>query len=122
MKIKTIAKKINHEGITEFDKEVNNALAEGWILGKRETLPGVNLGNCYFAPALYAELVMLDPLPEVTEEPRPVDPIAALQAIQDFCESNKCDGCRLYDFCTRHLPNNEGPADWELPGEEAPEA
>ena len=31
-------------------------------------------------------------------------------------------GGRLYDFCTRHLPRNEGPADWDLTGEEAPEA
>lgn len=126
MKIKTIAKKINTVGVKEFDREVNDALAEGWILGKRGTLPGIDLGSCFFSPSLYAELAMLDPAPEV-DEPAPLDPLKAMDAIEalyvvrEFCDSNKCEGCQLFDFCARHLPNNEGPADWKLPGEEAPE-
>lgn len=53
--IKTIAHNIDH--MTEFDRDVNEALAAGWALVKREVLilqtPGKNI-------ALYAELVRYD--------------------------------------------------------------
>lgn len=120
MKIMTVWDASN----VHFDEKVNQLLEEGWILGKREVIPDTrDLDNSVF----YAELVLLDPAPEV-DEPQPADLLKAMDAIEalyvvrEFCESNHCDGCRLHDFCTRHLPNNEGPADWELPGEEAPEA
>lgn len=101
-----------------FDERVNLLLEEGWLLGKREVIPDTqDLDNS----VLYAELAMLDPVPEV-DEPQPLDPFEALRQLQEFCDSNHCDGCRLHDFCARHLANNEGPADWKLPGEEEPEA
>lgn len=112
MKIKTIV----HDQPDDFDVLVNEALAEGYILEHRGTLQGttVKIGH-------YARLVLLDPVPAETE-PLILNPIEALHVVREFCDSNKCEGCQLYDFCTRHLPNNEGPADWGLPGEEAPEA
>ena len=117
MKIKTITGRLNYPD--DFDQEVNEAQEEGWRLVKREVLPGTT-GNPNSPRLLYAELVQLDPEP--VPEAQPVDPIACLETLREFCDSNKCEGCRLHDFCTRHLPRNEGPADWELPGEEAPEA
>lgn len=113
MKIKTIWRKT----IKNFDDEVNEALAEGWHLVKRELVVDTqHLDNSVF----YAELAQLDPEP--VPEAQPLDPVEALHVVQEFCDSSKCEGCRLYDFCARHLLNNEGPADWDLPGEEAPEA
>lgn len=115
MKIKTIwDTRPDH-----FDERVNLLLEEGWLLGKREVIPDTrDLDNS----VLYAELAQLDPVPDDVTEPQPLDPVEALQQLRDFCDSNQCEGCQLYDFCTRHLPKNEGPADWKLPGEEAPEA
>jgi hypothetical protein len=101
-----------------FDERVNLYLEEGWLLGKREVIPDTrDLVNS----VLYAELAMLDPVPEV-DEPQPLDPFEALHTVREFCDTNQCEGCQLAEFCARHLPRNEGPADWELPGEEAPEA
>lgn len=113
MKIKTIV----HDQPDDFDALVNEALEEGYMLEYRGTLQGttVKIGH-------YARLVLLDPEPEGLPEPQTLDPVDLLLQLKDFCNANECEGCRLYDFCTRHLPNNEGPADWELPGEEAPEA
>jgi hypothetical protein len=70
MKIKTIwDTRPDH-----FDERVNLYLREGWILGKREVIPDTrDLDNS----ALYAELAMLDPVPEV-DEPQPLDPFEAL--------------------------------------------
>lgn len=119
MKIKTIIYKVNKAGMADFDKEVNEATAEGWRLVKREVLPGVDLGSAYFEPHLYAELVQLDE-PEAPPEPQPVDPFDALRVIRDFCAAhNKCGGCQLDEWCGKHLAGNEGPADWHIPGEEA---
>lgn len=119
MKIKTVL--YNLSGAKQFDEDVNAALAEGWHLVKREVLAGGPLrGDSFAHRMLYAELAQLDPEP--VPEAQPLDPVEALHVVQEFCDSSKCEGCRLYDFCARHLLNNEGPADWDLPGEEAPEA
>lgn len=111
MKIKTIV----HDDPDNFDYLVNEALKEGYVLEYRGTLQGttVKIGH-------YAQLVQLDPEPKT--QPAPLDPIAALQAIQDFCDARECtENCQLYAFCTKHLPACEGPADWKIPGEEAAE-
>lgn len=117
MKIKTIIR--NFDWVEEFDKEVNEAQEEGWRLVKREVLPGTP-GDPGSRRLLYAELVQLDPEPE--PEDQPLDPIVCLESLRKFCTGSMCDTCPLDDFCARHLPRNEGPADWELPGEGAPEA
>lgn len=114
MKIKTIIR--NFDWIEEFDQLVNEALAEGWRLVKREVLPS-GVSQISNRRLLYAELVRLDPEP--APEAQPLDPVEALRTVQEFCDSNKCESCRLHDFCTRHLAYNEGPADWDLPEEVA---
>lgn len=104
MKIKTIV----HDQPDDFDTLVNEALEEGYLLEHRDVLPGttVKVGH-------YARLVLPDPAPE----PEEADPIEALRTVQDFCMGRTCDSCPLAGFCVRHLANQEGPADWELPGE-----
>lgn len=116
MKIKTLIANTDHA--EQFDNQVNELLAEGWHLAKREVLPGMNYNATNWARrALYAELVQLDPEP--APENQPLNPIDSLKALRKFCVDSSCDGCLLDGFCSRHLPKNEGPADWELPGEEA---
>lgn len=110
MKIKTIARNFNWIG--EFDQLVNTAQEEGWVLTKREVIRGTD------RTLLYAELVQLDPEPEPTEA-QPLDPITCLEALRKFCAGSKCDTCPLEHWCPVWLPRNEGPADWELPDEEA---
>lgn len=116
MKIKTLI--TNTDNVEWFDNKVNGLLAEGWHLVKREVLPGMNYNADNWARrALYAELVLPDPDP--VPEAQPLDPIDCLEALRKFCAGSSCDTCPLDDFCAHHLPRNEGPADWELPGEEA---
>lgn len=114
MKIKTITGRLNYPD--DFDREVNDAQEEGWRLVKREVLPGTP-GNPNSPRLLYAEMVQLDPEP--VPEAQPVDPFDALRQLRDFCEGMACVNCPLHDWCPRHLPHNEGPADWDIPGEEA---
>ena len=119
MKIKTMTKKISPEGLAEFDRELNNALAEGWRLVKREVLPGVNLGHCYFAPSLYAELALLDPEPEAPAEPETVGPVEALHIVKEFCRTvEKCIDCPLVNWC-KDLQKGGDPTDWKIPEKEA---
>lgn len=120
MKIKTIGKKYNSQGLKEFDAEVNDALAEGWRLVRRDALPGYNLGSVYYDPTLHAELVMLDGSEEQKEpeEPAEITPLEALQFIQDTCNGVSlydCNtkGCQLYPWCAQ-LREGGDPTDWDL--------
>ena len=62
MQIKTIKNRIDNNN--SFDREVNEALAEGWILTKRYILEGKNLGGCTYSHSmLIAEMVKEDPDP-----------------------------------------------------------
>lgn len=115
MKIKTITGRLNYPA--DFDQEVNEAQEEGWRLVKREVLPGTP-GNPNSPRLLYAELVQLDE-PEAPPEPQPADPVDLIRQLRDFCDAANCATCPLHDWCPSHLPRNEGPADWEIPGEEA---
>lgn len=56
MQIKTIRTRI--DSATTFDKEVNDALKDGWILKKREVIVPSQPrdGEHYFHITLYAEL------------------------------------------------------------------
>ncbi len=116
MKIKTIWTASNFN----FDEKVNRLLEEGWLLGKRDVfLDTEDLDNSVF----YAELVQLDEadkLPAEPVDPAPVDPLEALRDVREFCDTTRecTEDCRLYAFCNKHLPSCEGPADWDLPGEE----
>lgn len=108
MKIKTIV----DDDPREFDAQVNAALAEGYMLGHRGTLQGtkVTVGH-------YAQLVLLDPAPGLP------DPLGAVRAIREMCESTSladCTGgkCPLEEWC-QQLASAGDPTDWVLPEEEA---
>ena len=109
MKIKTVW----DANLFKFDEKVNEWLADGWILSKREVLPAPRLDDSIF----YAELVMLDaPDPEEIPVP-PADIFEALRVIRDTCEAEEsCGCCPLYDWCCR-LRKGHDPCDWVLPGE-----
>lgn len=66
--IKTITHKVNDKAA--FDKEVNDALAEGWELVKRELLPPFEGPTRFWERALYAEL---ERVIEEEEEEEPED-------------------------------------------------
>lgn len=109
MKIKTIWS----ENPSRFDERVNNRLAEGWGLVKREVLPATNLADSVF----YAELVQLDPVPEVPE-PQPMGPMDAVRAIKEAClatPSVDCntERCPLKGWCDC-LAETSDPSDWKV--------
>lgn len=111
MKIKTIW----NRDVARFNHQVNQALDEGYILGRQDVLTD----NSPAGPAFYAEMILPD-LPT----PGPVDPDQALQAlhqIRDFCQNTEADICKaalcpLYGWCDRYAGKTD-PADWDLPGE-----
>lgn len=79
MKIKTIWDVAQ----CKFDEAVNAALAEGYVLARRDIVPDRNdLDNTAF----YAELVLLDPTPE-TDPVAGGDPFDLLRQLREFCDS-----------------------------------
>lgn len=62
MKIKTIINRLEFASV--FDRDVNEAISEGWILKKRHVLPGKNLCETrYVNDVLIAEMVRGEELP-----------------------------------------------------------
>lgn len=110
MKIKTIWT----ANLPDFDNRVNEALAEGYKLARREVFPHPhNLDDS----VLYAELVQLDPEPEATAEPETLDPIEALHIVKEFCHTvRKCVDCPLVEWCS-WLQKGGDPTDWVIPEE-----
>lgn len=108
MKIKTILTNTDHP--EQFDDQVNALLAEGWVLAKREVLQGMNYNaNNWARRALYAELVMLDPV-----EPEELDPEDAIAALAKTCrEAEDCEegGCPIYRWCQQF--QQDPPKAWE---------
>lgn len=104
MKIKTIRKRLDYA--VNFDKEVNDALAEGWHLAKREVLDGRQLGpDAFQHRMLYAEMVRLDPEPE----PQEIDPMEAAHAVHAECSKHEsCTTCPLENYCTCTPPHEWG--------------
>lgn len=99
MEIKTIVSSMTWVG--NFDEMVNDALAEGWRLTRRDVLPNTD--------RLYAELVKLDP----PAEPEKSDLLTAMRVIKAECDSHSsCQTCPLYPWCDVHAP-----CDWETPEE-----
>lgn len=118
MKIKTITEELAFAGV--FDSRVNENLAKGWHLVRRDIIPAGPNPNSH--RLLYAELVQLDPVPE----PQPVDHFEALRAIKAAClnvPQTECNAgrCPLYSWC-RDMSEYTDPTDWDLPEKEAPEA
>lgn len=111
MKIKTIRWKLDHA--EDFDAELNQALADGYQLVRRDIVPGFRLdGGSFLHNMLYAELVLPDPLPA----PAAIDPFEALHAIKAACLNHKgpCNDCPITDWCAQ-LCKGGDPTDWELP-------
>ena len=116
MKIKTITDVLPFSN--RFDDRVNDAMGDGWRLVKREVIPAGSNPDSH--RLLYAELVELDPVPEVPE-PQPVDPCVAIRILRDTCEAvpvADCgsDRCPLYAWC-EGLRKGGDPTDWVIPGE-----
>lgn len=116
MKIKTIKNRLDNA--VSFDKELNQALAEGYQLVRRDIVPGFRLdcGN-YLHNMLYAELVLPDP----AAEPETVDPVNLLRQVQEFCLSvppSECnaDRCPLAPYC-QAIQEGQTPDEWVFPEE-----
>lgn len=122
MKIKTITEELPFSN--RFDDKVNKAMDDGWRLARRDVIPAGSNPDSH--RLLYAELVQLDPAPEVPEgdapgapEPQPADPFDAVRAIKAAClatSNDDCctDRCPLYGWCVK-LRNGGDPTDWEIP-------
>ena len=113
MKIKTIRTRLDN--VEEFDKQLNEALENGYQLAHRGLVPGFRLdGGRYLHNMLYAELVLPDPAPD--PEPETIDPFQALHIVKAACLAHKepCNACPMIDWC-RQLDNCNDPTDWELP-------
>lgn len=108
MEIKTLI--ANTDNVVAFDKKVNEAMAEGWRLAKREILPGQQYNETNWARRiLYAELVKLDP----PAEPETPDLLKAVQVIKAECDSHgSCEDCLVYPWC-----DYNAPCRWKLPEE-----
>lgn len=99
-------------GTNVFDKQVNDALKEGFQLLRRDVIPGHDDGSARLEPAYYAELVKLDEPARKDDAPSVFE---LLEAVSKFCAAKPtCDGCPLEEFCEAHLADNEGPADWDI--------
>lgn len=117
MKIKTVWTTLDR--VKEFDAWINEALANGWRLAKREVLPGMQYNqNAWARRLLYAELVQLD---EPVAPPEPADPFDALRAVRDFCEAQDPRACMttcpLSAWC-EDLRRGGDPTDWAIPEKE----
>lgn len=94
-----------------FDEVVNDLLAEGWKLARREVL------TQSVPYMLYAELVKLD---EADMEPQEADPVTwqeAVGVLRDECrDAAGCDNrCPMHDWCQRNNPDGPPPSEWSDP-------
>jgi hypothetical protein len=110
VKIKTIV----YDQPDDFDALVNEALAEGYMLEYRGTLPGGTMARI----GHYARLVLLDPEPEAEK----ADPMEAVRAVRATCLGTNVADCHtglcpLAKWCEQ-LGDGGDPTDWVLPGEE----
>ena len=121
MEIKTVCKEVCAKGTALFDQEVNELLADGWRLSKRDLIPGYDLGDeVYFAPAYYAELVKLDEAdmePQEAELPIWEDAVDALRLACGTAEDCTKDGCPMFAWCQKNLADHNPPANWDDPEE-----
>ena len=117
MKIKTIKWRLDYAA--NFDKELNNALADGYQLVRRDIVPGFRLdGGSYLHNMLYAELVLPDP-PAEPAEPEIADLYKALAKLRDVCGNTSAEDCQkgncpLYAWCSEYVGDKD-PCEWDLP-------
>lgn len=114
MEIKTIRFPFGKGG--QFDRAVNEAAAEGWVLTRREVLmtpqpePDEEGRSCFF----YAEMVLPDKR-EPTPEPDREELLASMRVLQDHCNKmDRCSKCPIDNEC-----GNSPPHEWKLT-QEAP--
>ena len=107
MKIKTLL----GPAPSGFDEFVNDLLAEGWKLARREVL------TQSVPYMLYAELVKLDEADMETQDAEPVTWQEAAQVLRDECEGAAgCDSrCPMHDWCQKNLPDGPCPSEWDDP-------
>lgn len=120
MKIKTVCKKVSAEGTALFDQEVNELLADGWRLSKRDLIPGYDLGDgAYFVPSHCAELVKLDEADMEPQEDVLVTWQEAVTALYLTCKTaNDCSegGCPMFEWCQDNIPETvPAPKYWSVP-------
>jgi hypothetical protein len=109
MQIKTIFS--TFDNVDEFDQQVNDHLAEGWQLVKRDVLPE----TAQTFRQLYAELVKPDA--PAAPQPRSIGPLDAAYALKEFCKSvsnHDClnDRCPLSGWCDM-MRRGDSPSEWE---------
>lgn len=111
MEIKTIRWYLRYAD--GFDEAVNNALAEGWTLTRRDVI----VSNDPEVPhTLYAELVRMQEAKRMTWED-------AVRVLIDTCAAAKtCEAgeCPMFDWCHKALPEKEPadePQEWPDPAE-----
>lgn len=112
MKIKTITEELPFSN--RFDDKVNEAMDDGWHLARRDVIPAGPNQNSH--RLLYAELVQLDPAPEL----QPADPFEALRNIQEFCKAMPVANCLTPDcplsaWCNIYTEDGTSPGDWVIP-------
>ena len=115
MKIKTVCEEISRETKSAFDDGVNALLEDGWKLAKREIIPGYNLGDVYFPPCFYAELVKLEEADMEEQEAEPITWQEAVEVLRETCETAKECGaaCPAFAWCQKNIPgNNAPPCSW----------
>ena len=116
MKILTVWEANLHK----FDERVNNALADGYTLIRREVFPAPkNLDDS----VLYAELALLDKSDIIPGKVdlAAVDPVALAEAIRAHCHSVKMEDCHndlcpLAVYCDA-IRGGKTPEEWPKPGE-----
>lgn len=89
LEIKTIMHNVVY--MNKFDEEVNQALAEGWELVRRDILPAGEGPSRYWERTLYAELER-EAEPEEEEEPED-DSTAEWALIRNPVTPFKCSKC-----------------------------
>lgn len=116
MKIKTVWEPM--EFSEKFDGKVNDLLAEGWKLARREVLEP-------YPHVVYAELVKLDEADLAADlaELREAEPVTwqeAVDVLRETCrEAEDCtkDGCPAFDWCQKNVKDDAPFINWSEPAE-----
>ena len=96
----------------DFVERVNADLADGWGLVRLDVLQTSDLWLCY------AQLAMADDEDEVEEElPAWEDAVDALRLTCGTADGCSEDGCPMYAWCQKNLPETNPPANWDEPEE-----
>lgn len=96
LEIKTIARPATEK--EEFDAEVNEALADGWELVRRDILPPYEGVTRFWERVLYAELER-EVAPEEAEEPE--DAFTSWIVTRDPIQPYRCEKCGFKDIVPR---------------------